>query len=228
VLLVMSLVTKAYVFDLRPGSSFVESLLQRGFDVYSIDWGVPDAVESQNSFETYCDEYLPLAARAVLSTSGASELTVYGYCFGAVLSLLFMAGHQELPVRAFGIMATPVDFSQMGATSYLLREGRIDPEDLIDGTGSVPPQVVLDGIRTMKSPATWPPTPACSTTSTTASSSPPTRRSPADPGSHPFPGACALVDGSSVTTNWSRAADAGRAGDRPARHPLPHAERGGR
>ena len=85
--------------------------------MYALDWGVPDAVESHNSFETYCDEYLPLAAQAVMSTSGASELTVYGYCFGAVLSLLFVAGHPELPVRSFGIMATPVDFAQMGATS---------------------------------------------------------------------------------------------------------------
>jgi polyhydroxyalkanoate synthase len=150
ILLVMSLVTKAYVFDLRPGSSFVESLLQRGFDVYVLDWGVPDAVEAHNSFETYCDEYLPLAARAVMSTSGTSQLTVYGYCFGAVLSLLFLAGHPEIPVRCFGIMATPVDFSHLGATPHLLREGRIDPEDLVDETGNVPPQVILEGIRTMK------------------------------------------------------------------------------
>ena len=150
VLLVMSLVTKAYIFDLRPKNSFVEALLARGFDVYALDWGVPDAVESHNSFETYCDEYLPLAAQAVMATSETSELTVYGYCFGAVLSLLFVAGHPEIPVRSFGIMATPVDFAQLGATPHLLREGRLDPEDLIDETGNVPPGVILDGIRTMR------------------------------------------------------------------------------
>src|SRR3954467_1667466 len=127
VLLVMSLVTKAYIFDLRPGNSFVDALLAKGLDVYVLDWGVPDAVESHNTFETYCDEYLPLAARAVMATSGTEELTVYGYCFGAVLSLLFLAGHPELPVRSFAIMATPVDFSYLGATPFLFREGRIDP-----------------------------------------------------------------------------------------------------
>jgi polyhydroxyalkanoate synthase len=150
VLLVMSLVTKPYIFDLRPGNSFVEALLARGLDVYVIDWGVPDAVESHNTFETYCDEYLPMGAAAVMATSGTDEVIVYGYCFGAVLSLLFLAGHPDVPVWALGMMATPIDFSYLGATPFVLGEGGIDPDDLLDETGNVPPSVVLDGIRTMK------------------------------------------------------------------------------
>jgi len=67
-----------------------------------------------------------------------------------VLSLLFVAGHPEIPVRSLGIMATPIDFSQMGSTSTLLADGRITVDDMIDETGNVPAQVVLDGIRTMK------------------------------------------------------------------------------
>jgi polyhydroxyalkanoate synthase len=149
-LLVMSLVTKPYIFDLRPGNSFVEALLARGFDVYALDWGIPDTADSQNTFETYCDEYLPLASVAVMRESGADELTVYGYCFGAVLSLLFVGGHPELPIRSLGIMATPVDFSMMGSTSALLGSGRITVDDMIDETGNIPPRVMLEGMRTMK------------------------------------------------------------------------------
>src|SRR6478735_5286171 len=44
-LLVMSLVSKPYVLDLTPGNSFVEALVGRGFDVYMIDWGTPDAAD---------------------------------------------------------------------------------------------------------------------------------------------------------------------------------------
>ncbi len=149
-LLVMSLVTKPYIFDLRPQNSFVEALLAAGFDVYAIDWGVPDTADSENSFETYCDEYLPHASMAAMRESGADEITVYGYCFGAVLSLLFVAGHPELPIRSLGIMATPVDFSVMGGTSNLLGSGRITVDDLIDETGNVPARVVLEGLRTTK------------------------------------------------------------------------------
>ena len=150
VLLVMSLVTKPYIFDLRPGNSFVEALLVAGFDVFSLDWGVFDAADAANTFETYCDEYLFLAAAAVQHESEAEELIVYGYCFGAVLSLLFVAGHREVPVRALGLMATPVDFTHLGATTDLLGKGRLAVDDLVDETGNVPARVVLDGIRAMK------------------------------------------------------------------------------
>lgn len=149
VLLVMSLVSKGYILDLRPGNSFIEALMARGLDVYALDWGIPDAADAENSFETYCDEYLPRAADEVLAHSGADELIVYGYCFGAVLSLLFLAGHPEIPVRAFGIMATPVDFKLLGATNRMFAEGRIDPDDLVDETGNVPANYVLDGMKTL-------------------------------------------------------------------------------
>ena len=149
VLLVMSLVSKGYILDLRPGNSFIEALMAHGLDVYALDWGVPDAADAENSFETYCDEYLPLATEEVLADSGADELIVYGYCFGAVLSLLFLAGHPEVPLRAFGIMATPIDFKQLGTTNRMFAEGRIDPDDLVDETGNVPPHYVLDGMKTL-------------------------------------------------------------------------------
>ena len=149
VLLVMSLVSKGYILDLRPGNSFIEALMAHGLDVYALDWGIPDAADAENSFETYCDEYLPRAAEEVLAHAGADELIVYGYCFGAVLSLLFLGGHPEIPLRAFGIMATPVDFSLLGATNKMFAEGRIDPDDLVDETGNVPANYVLDGMKTL-------------------------------------------------------------------------------
>ena len=68
ILLVMSLVSKPYVLDLRPGNSFVEALVARGFDVFMIDWGTPDAADADNGFETYCDEYIPFACAAAMRT----------------------------------------------------------------------------------------------------------------------------------------------------------------
>src|SRR4030067_54145 len=41
IIFVMSLISKPYILDLVPGQSFVEYLLQQGFDVYMVDWGVP-------------------------------------------------------------------------------------------------------------------------------------------------------------------------------------------
>ena len=70
ILFVMSLVTTAKVFDLQEDNSLVRRFLDAGHDVYLLDWGVPDAVESRNTLETYCDEYIPRAVRAVMDESG--------------------------------------------------------------------------------------------------------------------------------------------------------------
>ncbi|MPY94768.1 MAG: alpha/beta fold hydrolase [Acidimicrobiia bacterium] len=150
VLLVMSLVSKAYIFDLRPGSSFVEVLLGRGLDVYMLDWGIPDELESGNTLETYCDEYLPRAADAVCAESGVEELTVFGYCFGGVLALLYAAGNPGPPIRNLAVMATPIDFSKTGPMGAMVQEGRLDADDLIDETGNVPAAAMLQSFKMLK------------------------------------------------------------------------------
>lgn len=150
VLLVMSLVSKPYVLDLRPGNSFVEALLRRGFDVYMLDWGTPDAAEAGNTFETYCDEYIPFACAAAMRKSQASEIHAFGYCFGGVLSLMFAAGHPEIPLRSLSLMATPIDFAAMGGMLQVLRDPRTDVGTFIDETGNVPAATMLRGVSMTK------------------------------------------------------------------------------
>ena len=78
VLLVHSLVSRSYILDLRPGSSSVEYLLGQGFDVFMLDWGVPDERDADNTIETYVDEYLPRAVAAVQRETGCDEVTLAG------------------------------------------------------------------------------------------------------------------------------------------------------
>ena len=47
--IVHSLVSRSYIMDLRPGNSTVEYLLGEGFDVYMLDWGIPDERDADNT-----------------------------------------------------------------------------------------------------------------------------------------------------------------------------------
>ena len=53
-LLVFALINRPAIFDLKPGSSLIEFLLDEGFDVFLVDWGYPDdedAVEMMLLFD---------------------------------------------------------------------------------------------------------------------------------------------------------------------------------
>ena len=123
-LIVTSLVSRSYILDLLPGSSTVEFLRDRGFDVFMLDWGIPDELDADNSLATYVDEYLPRAVAAVRRLTGCTELTMAGYCLGGVLSVLYANGHDDAGVRNLVLMATPVDFEEMGPMVAALREGQ--------------------------------------------------------------------------------------------------------
>ncbi len=150
VLVVMSLVSRSYILDLYPGMSFVQALRDAGFDAYLLDWGIPDERDAGNGLSTYVDDLLPAAIDAVLDTSGADEVNLIGYCYGGVLSLLLGAAHPDLPVASLVTMATPVDYTEMGMFGRMFDGGRLDPQDLIDETGNVPPEVIRNAFRVLK------------------------------------------------------------------------------
>jgi poly[(R)-3-hydroxyalkanoate] polymerase subunit PhaC len=145
VVIVHSLVSRSYAFDLRPGSSTVEFLLEQGLDVFLLDFGIPDELDADNTLETYVDEYVPRAIAAVQAESGSDEVTLAGYCLGGVFAALYAAGYEDAPVRNLMLWATPFDFSEMGVMVAAVREGRLDPEELIDHTGNVPAEALYGG-----------------------------------------------------------------------------------
>jgi polyhydroxyalkanoate synthase len=106
---------------------------------------VPDELDADNDLTRYVDWYLPRALDAVGRETGADEVTLVGYCLGGVIAALYAAGHDDARVRNLVLMATPIDFQEMGAMVAALREGRMNPEDLVDETGNVPADVLYSG-----------------------------------------------------------------------------------
>ena len=148
-LIVTSLVSRSYILDLLPGSSSVEFLRNHGFDVFMVDWGIPDELDAANTYESYIDEYLPRTVEAVFRETGAEQITMIGYCLGGVLATLYACGHDDARVRNLVLLATPVDFSEMGPMVAALLDGRLDPDDVIDHTGNVPADALYSGFFMM-------------------------------------------------------------------------------
>jgi poly[(R)-3-hydroxyalkanoate] polymerase subunit PhaC len=145
IVIVHSLVSRSYILDLRPGSSSVGFLVDQGFDVLMLDWGVPDTRDAEHGFETYVDEYIPRALAAARKVTGSDELTLAGYCLGGILAALYCAAYEDAGVRNLVLLATPMDFTAMGAMVAAVREGRLNTEDLLDETGNVPAEALYSG-----------------------------------------------------------------------------------
>ncbi|MGY1745411.1 alpha/beta fold hydrolase [Blastococcus sp. SYSU D00695] len=148
-LIVFSMISRSYILDLQPGNSFVEQLLEAGFDVYMLDWGEPDERDAHNRLEDYVDDYIPAAVARVQQISGADEVNLFGYCFGGDLALLYAAHHPEAPLRSLTVLATPVDFRHMGPLADVFRVGGLDVDQVVDADGNVPPRVVVQGFRSL-------------------------------------------------------------------------------
>jgi polyhydroxyalkanoate synthase len=110
VLLVFALINRPEIFDLRPGHSFVEHLLGEGFDVYLLDWGVPGAEDADTGLDYYVCDALPWGMREVLRSSGASEVTLLGWCIGGTLCAMHAALEaSRSPARNLVLLTTPID-----------------------------------------------------------------------------------------------------------------------
>lgn len=143
-------ISRPTIFDLQPGSSFVEYMCSRGFDFFLLDWGVYGEEDNGVDVDECVTRVLPRVARKVLEASGASELAVIGYCMGAPLSVSFVALQEEMPVRAYVNMAGPIDFSQAGLFARWLDRRFYDVDGVVDTMGAIPADWVKLGFKLLR------------------------------------------------------------------------------
>ena len=118
--LVPPLAATSMIFDLLPQRSVVRYFLARGFDVYLIDWGEVTADHSDISLETYVMEWMPAALAAVRERSGEQDVSLFAYCMGGLLSLMYAAVSQDTHIRNMVTVASPVDMHQSGLAGRVL------------------------------------------------------------------------------------------------------------
>ena len=137
VLLVMATTNRGFIFDLAPGQSLVEYLLDRGFDVFMLDWEAPRPHEKTLTLESYVLDFLPSALARIRAETGEPAASVIGYCFGGVLSLLHTALHPGA-VANLATFTTPIDFTHMDMFQAWSDRRFFDVDRLVDTFGNVP------------------------------------------------------------------------------------------
>jgi len=171
VLLVFALINRPDIFDLSPGNSFVEFLLEQGYDVFLLDWGVPADEDVDMGIDSYvCDE-LHSGVRETLRASGAPQLTLLGWCIGATLCAMYVALMRDAklaqlptpaqcgpaavdPVRNLVVLTMPVDPSNSLYTSWVGGD-ELDVDYVADRLPVIPGRAIDWANKTMKPVTNW-------------------------------------------------------------------------
>ena len=103
-LMVPSLVNRAYVLDLMPGHSMLRFLAEGGVRPLLLDWGHPEEAERRFSLSDYIAGRLERAMEAVGGT-----MALAGYCMGGLMAVAAAQRRPEL-VQRLALLATPWDF----------------------------------------------------------------------------------------------------------------------
>jgi polyhydroxyalkanoate synthase len=152
-LLAFALINRPAIFDLRPGASLVEFLLAEGFDVFLVDWGVPDDEDADTGIEDYVCHELPWAVRETLRAAQSEELTLLGWCMGATLCAMYCGlprADAPNPVRNLVLLTMPVDGR---ASTYAKWVEHLDVERVARQWRSVP-GTAIDFANKMLKPVT--------------------------------------------------------------------------
>ncbi len=150
ILIVMATTNRGYILDMVPGQSFIEFLLRRGYDVYMMDWTAPKPEEKSLRMEDYVLDFIPDCVRRVQRDSGETDVTVIGYCFGGVLSLLYGSIFADGPMKNLICFTTPIDFREMKLFQNFSDRRYFDVDRLIDSVGNVPPEMILSSFEMLR------------------------------------------------------------------------------
>jgi polyhydroxyalkanoate synthase len=149
-LLVFALVNRPYILDLLPHKSVVQQFLKAGFDVFLVDWGIPNDADRHLTLEHYIERYMHNVVQHVADVTGEQQISLLGYCMGGTMSAMYTALHQE-EIKNFILMAAPIDWSDR--SSLLCKwtdEKWFDVDQVIDTFGNAPTQWLQSSFAMLK------------------------------------------------------------------------------
>lgn len=140
ILIVYSLINRHYILDLLPKVSVVRHFIDAGYDVYATDWETPSNFEKDMTLQHYIHVHVENAVNKVREITGSEKVTLFGYCWGGIFSLIFSAMHPDL-VKNLILHATPLDLEKPDTVIEKWTQ-KIKPDVMVEKLGNVPGQLL--------------------------------------------------------------------------------------
>src|ERR1022692_3075541 len=147
---VYALVNRPYILDLKAGRSVIANFVERGFDTYLVDWGVPTDADRHLTLDDYINGYLVNVMDHLRERTAVKQLNVLGYCMGGTMSAMFTALHAEY-VKNLILLAAPIDFSTRdGLLNVWTQSEYFDVDKFVDAFGNCPAEFLQAGFLMLR------------------------------------------------------------------------------
>ncbi len=140
----MPLINTWSIFDLLPGRSVVEALIEAGAPVYVMDWGRPGPETASRPLSAFIDQLLVRAIRRATRHARQQGFLAddevpdaVGYCVGGSFLAITLARHPGL-IGRMALLAAPIDFSASGRLARWADPETFPLDDIVDGLGNFP------------------------------------------------------------------------------------------
>ena len=147
---IYALVNRPYILDLKKGRSVVANFVERGFDTYLVDWGVPTYADRHLTLDDYVNGYIRNVTDYVCERTGVKQINILAYCMGGTMSAMFTALHPKR-VENLILMAAPIDFAAKDGLLNLWTSSEVfDVDKFIDAFGNCPPEFLQASFLLLK------------------------------------------------------------------------------
>jgi len=110
VLITYGLIGRYTMIDLQEDRSLVRNLLERGVDLYVVDWGNPSRADQYLNFDDYVCHYLDECVNVICEQQGVDKVTLFGICEGGTFTSMYAAMFPK-KVSNMILSITPIDFA---------------------------------------------------------------------------------------------------------------------
>ena len=154
VVIVPSLINRAYICDLEPDRSLVAGLAELGHAVYLVDWGVPGPEDAQEDVGYVLLTLLDRAMARIRRHARARTTHVLGYCMGGTIAGMY-AALRPAHLESLVALNAPFHFAAGGRFASFVSPEAFDVDHAIDGDGLMSVAVMQSAFKLLDPMGNW-------------------------------------------------------------------------
>jgi len=142
-LIIYALINRETMLDLQPGRSVVQSFLERGIEVYMIDWGYPTRKDRFVTIDDHVNGYIDNIVDFIRNKHQIEKINLMGICMGGAFCVMYSSLHPK-KINALVTSVTPTNFDTDKGLLHIWMK-RLNMADLADCYGNMPADVMNFG-----------------------------------------------------------------------------------